>query len=127
MLACLLWATVVLILGGLGALVWAVAHTPYLAHPLGYCTGTRAVVKECRGYNFWSGLGSDLGEVSVLAGLLSVGVAVYRHTRCHHDGCRKFGRFPHGHLRLCHTHHPLTPNDGRITAAHIAAVGKDQP
>jgi hypothetical protein len=36
----------------------------------------------------------------------------------------RLGRFPHGHLKLCHVHHPLVPNDGKITAEQIDAVTK---
>jgi hypothetical protein len=54
--------------------------------------------------------------------LISAFVTVYRHIECHKDGCHRLGRFPHGHLRLCHVHHPLVPSDGKITAEHISAV-----
>lgn len=70
------------------------------------------------GYQFWSGIGSDLGELT----LIGLAVGLYRHLECHQTGCHRFGRFPHGHLKLCARHHPKVPDDGRITAEHIAKV-----
>jgi len=81
--------------------------TTYLLHPL-----------VGRGYQWWSGLGSDFGELAIIGTILGVA----RRTQCHQQGCWRIGRFRHGHLVLCHRHHPLVPDDGRITAAHIAAV-----
>lgn len=57
-------------------------------------------------YNFWSGFGSDLGEVT----LIGVFVAGARHVNCHEKGCWRLG--PHvqvdaegHHIRRCHKHH----------------------
>lgn len=49
-------------------------------------------------YGFWSGFGSDLGEVTMLAGLW----AAWRHVNCHNKGCPRLGhhRTSEGH-RLC--------------------------
>ncbi len=70
------------------------------------------------GYQFWSGVASDFGELTLLGGL----VMAYRHLECHQAGCHRLGRFAHGQLELCHRHHPKTPNDGAITQEHIDAV-----
>jgi hypothetical protein len=43
---------------------------------------------------------------------------------CHHRGCYRRGRFPYGHYRLCHVHHPHVPSDGRITDAHVHKMGE---
>ncbi len=64
-------------------------------------------------------------ELTAIASLLTiVGAFVtgYKHIECHRDGCHRLGRFPHGHLRLCHVHHPAVPDDGRITDEHIKVV-----
>lgn len=55
---------------------------------------------------------------SILAGLATA----YHHIECHAEGCHKLGRFRHGHLKLCRIHHPLVPDDGKITAEHIRRV-----
>jgi hypothetical protein len=62
-------------------------------------------------------------------GVASAGFATYyRNSRCSQTDCRsrlrlrRHGRYPHGHLKLCHVHHPLVPSDGVVTAAHVAAV-----
>jgi hypothetical protein len=64
----------------------------------------------------------SLLEVLTLLSLLTLAVGAYRKIECHQTGCHRIGRFTHGHLHLCAHHHPLVPDDGRITATHIAAV-----
>jgi hypothetical protein len=61
-------------------------------------------------YLFWSGLGSDLGELSILAGM----VGIYRKHSCHIDRCWRIGKYRHGEWLLCRRHHPadeLTAQD----------------
>lgn len=36
---------------------------------------------------------------------------LYHHLECHEKGCHRLGRFQHGHLRVCHIHHPLVTDD----------------
>lgn len=69
-----------------------------------------------RAYNFWSGFGSDLGEITIVGGL----VAMYRQHECHQDGCHRVGKFPFEQYKLCRKHHPSVPN--RVTHAHIAKL-----
>lgn len=54
-------------------------------------------------YGFFSGFGSDLGEVTLLAGV----VAVYRHHNCHTKGCWRLAKHevagtPYKVCRHCH-------------------------
>lgn len=70
-------------------------------------------------YLFWSGLGSDLGEVALLGGL----VQIYRSNRCHVDGCHRIGRHHIQHYRVCRIHHPGVPD--KVTAEHIEKVHSD--
>lgn len=53
-------------------------------------------------YGFWSGFGSDIGEVT----LIGVVVAGYRHRNCHVKGCWRLGHPDpeHGHP-ACRHHH----------------------
>lgn len=71
-------------------------------------------------------VGDSYLELLSLAVLISAVAALYRHVECHQDGCHRLGRYTHGHLKLCAVHHPLVPNDGRVTAEHIDAVTKAQ-
>lgn len=64
-------------------------------------------------YNFWSGFGSDIGEVTIIVALISY----YRSTRCHIDKCHRRGKYPFQHYKLCHIHHPKV--DGELTHKHI--------
>ena len=41
-------------------------------------------------YNFWSGFGSDLGELAIIGSVL----AVYKHHNCGVRGCWRIGRHP---------------------------------
>lgn len=67
-----------------------------------------------RYYNFWSGIGSDLGEATLVS---AVGIGVYtgvRKVNCHTKGCWRIG---HHALEgtpyiLCRHHHPGVPTGG---------------
>lgn len=69
-------------------------------------------------YGFWSGSGSDIGEVTLFAGVL----AMARHHNCHVRGCWRLGRPVDGTPYLaCHRHHPAHEGAKRgVTAEHIA-------
>ncbi len=54
-------------------------------------------------YAFWSGFGSDLGEATIVVGI----VATWRHHNCHVKGCARLGRRVDGTPYLaCPRHHP---------------------
>ena len=68
-------------------------------------------------YLFWSGFGSDLGELAIVGGL----VAMYRRHNCHVRGCWRIGRHPvegTPHV-VCRHHHPHgAPSHEEVIAAH---------
>lgn len=69
-------------------------------------------------YAFWSGFGSDLGELT----LIGTVAAAWRTQTCHASfWCWRHGRHPtaDGVYRLCAKHHPDVPR--RVTLAHIHA------
>ena len=71
-------------------------------------------------YNFWSGFGSDLGEVTLIS---AVGIGVYtgvRKVNCHTKGCWRIGRHSLDGTPyiLCRHHHPSVPSTG-ATHEHI--------
>lgn len=80
----------------------------WLLHPLGYCVGSPKMVVACKGYNFWSGIISDLGEVTLIGGSL----AMLKHLNCDAPRCLRYGphRTADGHHKLCRKHHPDLPN-----------------
>jgi hypothetical protein len=66
-------------------------------------------------YAWWSGAGSDLGELAIIGGL----VAAYRKHTCHVHRCWRFARHrvegtPYV---CCAKHHPDVP--ARVTHNHI--------
>lgn len=65
------------------------------------------------GYWFWSGIGSDLGEVTLIAAV----VALLRHRNCHVKGCWRLGHIDpdHGHP-ACRRHHSQAHKLGREAA-----------
>jgi hypothetical protein len=83
-----------------------------IQHWLAYMTGSQNTSGAPPNYNFWSGFGSDLGEVAILGGL----VTWARHANCEVHGCWRLGRHQTaaGH-RVCRRHHP----DDRLTAQAV--------
>ena len=71
-------------------------------------------------YAFWSGFGSDLGEVVILGAI----VGAYRKHTCHVKGCWRLSRRPvegTSHI-VCHRHHPQgAPSAQRVLDDHAAA------
>lgn len=67
-------------------------------------------------YGFWSGFGSDLGELTLISGA----VAWYVHRTCHVNRCWRLGRHPHQHdgvtYQLCRKHHPRAD---KLSAAEL--------
>jgi hypothetical protein len=100
-----------------------------LFHPLRYW-----------GYQFWSGIGSDIGELSIVISIIVAALAVRRflhtHFPCHTDSCRKLG-FHHvagTPYRTCWHHHPVlssyepaTVPLAHINQAHVAANPPSSP
>lgn len=73
-------------------------------------------------YNWWSGAGSDIAEVTI------IGVVIERwhHVNCHVTGCLRIGHFPveGTPFKVCRLHHPNIPSHGDITAEHIHAEAR---
>ena len=111
-----LWVVLLLIAGGIivlavffaGVRHWVALHTGIIyGGPDKY-------------YNFWSGFGSDLGEVTLIS---AVGIGVYtgvRKVNCHAKGCWRIGHHPLDGTPyvLCRHHHPHVPSRG-ATHEHI--------
>jgi hypothetical protein len=79
-------------------------------------------------YGFWSGIGSDLGEVAIFGGV----VGIYRKHNCHVKGCARIGKHPVEGTPyvVCAKHHPGVP--AVVTYEHIKSlwqrrVGPTQP
>lgn len=67
------------------------AWSSYGAHPL-----------HANGYQWWSGAGSDLGEITLLAAI----VAVLKHKNCHEKGCWRLGHsHPEHGFPVCRKHY----------------------
>lgn len=85
-----------------------------LQHWLAVHTGT--VNEPGPYYGFFSGFGSDLGEIALVGGF----IALYRKHNCHVKGC---WRIAHHEVegtpwKVCRKHHPDTPNK-RPSLTHI--------
>jgi len=74
-------------------------------------------------YGFWSGFGSDLGEIAIVGGLISI----YRRHNCHVKGCWRIGKYSvegTGYV-VCRHHHPdEAPTHHEVLAAHHAAKAR---
>lgn len=74
----------------------------WLAHPL-----------EGAGYQFWSGIGSDFGELTIATAVLAgLGTFWHKHN-CHEHGCLRLSWHPDadGHP-VCKVHHEDHPARG---------------
>jgi hypothetical protein len=58
--------------------------------------------------------GTSIIEVIAIIALIPTVFAILGHLICHQSGCFRLGRFPHGHYKLCHVHHPMVPSNGKI-------------
>jgi hypothetical protein len=81
---------------------WVAVHTGTVNEPGPY-------------YGFFSGVGSDLGEVALVGGM----VTLVRHRNCEVHRCWRLGRHQTaaGH-RVCRRHHPT----GHLTAEGVHAA-----
>ena len=114
-----LLAIVVLLVG----VALVIADFSSLQHWLAVHTGT--VGESGPYYGFWSGFGSDLGEVTLIT---TVGLGVYtgvRRANCHTKGCWRIGHHPleGTPYHLCAHHHPDVP-EGGVTHAQILEHGR---
>jgi len=73
------------------------------------------------GYNFWSGIGSDFGEATIIVAVL----AWWRHRNCQVAGCMRI-HLMHptdaGHY-VCKHHHPLHEGN-QLSADYVLAAHK---
>ncbi len=70
-------------------------------------------------YGFWSGFGSDIGEITILVAV----IGWWRHNECHVDGCHRLGRHTFRQYKLCARHHPGVP--AKVTHLHILQLHKE--
>ena len=101
---------------GLLAAAWGLALFVYFTtpswfwHPLATGAGTTCSATNHTGcgYAFWSGFGSDIGEVTIVGGLITIVLGVWTKHNCHVHGCPWLSWHPdpeHGHP-VCKKHHP---------------------
>ena len=93
-------------------------------HWLAVHTGSVNEPGVAPGNAFWGGAGSDLGEITLLGGM----IALYRKHACHTGWCLRFGHHDFTDAatgvsyRLCRKHHPAHPGSRQLTRLHIARV-----
>jgi hypothetical protein len=76
-------------------------------------------------YGFFSGFGSDLGEVAIIGGL----VQLYRQHNCHVKGCARLSKHEYDmdgvKYKLCRKHHPEVNENDRPTSEDFARHHKE--
>jgi hypothetical protein len=72
-----------------------------LQHWLAVHTGSSNTSGTPQNYNFWSGFGSDLGEVTLLAAVVGL---YYKHN-CHQRRCWRISRHMVNGTPWCNKHH----------------------
>jgi hypothetical protein len=84
------------------ALVLAVVFWRYgVQHWLAYHTGSQNTPGSPPNYNFFSGSGSDLQELTLLSGL----AVMWHHVNCHEAGCWRPGKHKVDGTPWCNRHH----------------------
>lgn len=70
-----------------------------------------------KGYGFFSGVGSDIGELAIIGGLISI----YRKHTCHIDGCWRIAKHPvEGTPYVaCRKHHPAIDENVKLTPERL--------
>lgn len=71
-----------------------------------------------RWYNFWSGSGSDIGQLALLG-------ALFRYLNCHEPGCWRLGHHVHGTV-VCRKHRRGRDHTGPGTTAGQAELAEPE-
>lgn len=87
-----------------------------IQHWISYNTGSYNIPGTAHNYNFFSGFGSDLSEVTLFFAAVSLILHLYRVHNCEVTGCMRIGRHDTaaGHT-VCRKHHP----DAQLTAEDV--------
>lgn len=66
---------------------------------------------------FWSGIGSDIGELAIVSAVVGAAMGMWHKHNCHAKGCWKIGKHKveGTDYVTCRTHHP----EDAPTAEHI--------
>lgn len=115
---------------GLLAFCWAIVWWFFgLGHWLAWYTGSYNTPGIAHDYNFWSGFGSDLGEVTLLSVLLTFGAAWYHKHNCHTENCWRIGlhQIVGGTYTVCRRcHNKITGHPHRkLSIDHLAAKHRE--
>ncbi len=70
-------------------------------HWLAHATGSYDTPGSAHNYNFWSGFGSDLGELTIITAL----IGTYFKHNCHMKHCLRIGRHVVNGTPWCNKHH----------------------
>lgn len=96
---------------------------PLVQHWLAVHTGSVNMPGVAPGNAFWGGCGSDLGEITILGGL----IAIYKKHVCHTRWCWRFGHHDFTDnatglvWKLCRKCHPLHPGHS-LTKHRVAQI-----
>lgn len=81
-------------------------------------------------YSFWSGIGSDLAEIT----LLGAAIGLFRHHNCSVTGCLRTRTYPVNTTdgrptpyKSCRRHHPHMDETVRVTPDRLATWGDRHP
>lgn len=106
----------------LGLIAFGISSLPpWFAHPLGTqaCEATYKTaveVRDCKGYNVWSGVASDLSELTIVFGMVTFVLGWWYKHNCHVPGCPRLqwhSHPDHGHP-VCKKHHPHSDPDHAV-------------
>jgi hypothetical protein len=113
------WLRWLLPIAALVTLICVVIWHDLIVHWLTVHTGSSNTSGAPPNYNFWSGFGSDLGEVALFGAI----IGGWRKINCEVKGCPRIGRHKTaaGHS-VCRHHHPEgAPTHSDVIRAHHGA------
>lgn len=85
-------------------------------HWIAYWTGSANYPGIVHNYNFFSGFGSDLSEITLVFAIFSLIAHSYRVHNCEVTGCWRIGRHDTAaNHTVCRKHHP----DDKLTAKDV--------
>jgi hypothetical protein len=77
-------------------------------------TGSENTPGSPPNYNFFSGSGSDLGEVTLVVAVVSFVLGAWHHVNCHESGCPRIGRHKVDGTPWCNRHHQAARDESGV-------------
>lgn len=98
-----------------------------IQHWFAYQTGSENTNGAPPNYNFWSGFGSDIAEVTIIGAM----IGIFKKHNCHTRWCFRIGRHEFTDsatgvtYMLCRKHHPGHEGDKPVTSQQLIDMAQN--